>query len=259
MEEELKKAAELIIKAENVTAMVGAQLSEESGIPDFHNPTIDLWKKYNPLKHMNYDVFLKDPLPFWLVGQEFHVYVHNSPINEGHKALAELRELEKLNGVITSNIDGLLQKVGFENTIEINGGYWVTQCLDCGKKWYYDVVSVKLETGEVPPLCNDCGGILRPGVTLFGEPMPMKAYKDMMKMLKTTDCLLVVGSKLGSNLERYAVKIVVEKNGKNCVYINKFKHESAKLNSYFDTILIGKVSETLQKLVSEIKKQIEKQ
>lgn len=259
MEEELKKAAELIIKAENVTAMVGAQLSGESGIPDFHNPTIELWKKYNPLKHMSYDVFVKDPLPFWLVGQEFHAYVHNSEPNEGHKALAELRELVKLNGVITSNIDGLLQKVDFENTIEINGGYWVTQCLDCGKKWYYDVVSVKLDTGEVPPLCGnkECGGILRPGVTLFGEPMPMKAYKDMMKMLKSTDCLLVVGSKLFSNLERYAVKIVVEKNGKNCVYINKFKLDSAKLNSYFNPILIGKVSETLQKLVSEIKKQID--
>ena len=253
MEEEVKKAVELIVKAENVTAIVGAQLSEESGIPDFHNPTIELWKKYNPLKHMSYDVFVKDPLPFWLVGQEFHAYVYNSEPNEGHLALAQLRELGKLNGIITSNIDGLLQKVDFENTIEINGGYWVTQCLDCGKKWYYDVVSVKLETGEVPPLCNDCRGVLRPGVTLFGEPMPMKAYKDMMKMLKSTDCLLVVGSKLGSNLERYAVKIVVENNGKNCVYLNKFKLDSIKLNSYFDTILIGKVSEILQKLVSEIK------
>ena len=257
LEEELKKAAELIIKTENVVALVGAKLSEESEIPDFHDPTIDLWKKYNPLKHMSYDVFLKDPLPFWIVGQEFHAIMYNAPLNEGHKALTELKQLGKLHGVITTNVDGLLQKAEIEEVVEINGGYWVTQCLDCHKKWYYDVVAPKLDSGEVPPIC-ECGGVIRPGVVLFGEPMPMKAYKGMMKLVRATDCLLVVGSKLGSNLERYAVKIVVEENEKRCIFINTAKLDRAKVNSYFDAILIGNVGEILQRLIAETKKQIAK-
>ncbi|MFB0544203.1 MAG: NAD-dependent deacetylase [Asgard group archaeon] len=254
-----KKAAELIIKAENVTAFIGAKLSEESGIPDFHDPTIDLWRKYNPLKHMNYDVFLKDPLPFWKVGQKFHAIMYNAKTNKGHEALAELQRLGKLHGAIMTNIDALLQKAGFKDVVEINGGYYHTKCMNCQTPWYYDVVAPKLDSGEVPPLCNNCGGVLRPGVVLFGEQIPMKAYQNMMKMIRATDCLLVVGSKLGTNLERYTVKLVTEENRKSCVYINSSKLESAKLNSYFDAVLIGDVVEILQKLVSETKKQIEKQ
>ncbi|MCQ2542504.1 MAG: NAD-dependent protein deacylase, partial [Lachnospiraceae bacterium] len=112
--------------------------------------------------------------------------------NNAHKYLAKLEELGKLRGVVTQNIDGLHQKAGSNKVYEIHGSALRNYCLKCGKKYPKDYI---FETSEPIPHC-DCGGMIRPDITLYEEGLPESAVSGAVNAIAKADVLIIGGTSL---------------------------------------------------------------
>jgi len=191
----IRQARELVAGATKISALTGAGISVASGIPDFRSEG-GLWKRYDPLEFATYDSFLNDPGKFWTMGRELaEVFLKAKP-NTAHQSLARLEEKGRLIGVITQNIDNLHQAAGSKNVIELHGSYLKAYCLSCGKLYVGETVHRRVAQGEIPPTCDDCGGVLKSEAVLFGEPLPQDAMTKAVKVCRATDLMLVIGSSL---------------------------------------------------------------
>ena len=164
------EVAELLLTSASSIAFTGAGISTASGIPDFRGPN-GLWKKYSP-ELASIDYFEKDPKGFW----EFYSLrmrgLFKAEPNKAHYALAELERLGLIKYVITQNIDGLHQKAGSRNVLELHGTMRESYCTSCFK--YYDSSKVleMIDKGENPPRCS-CDGVLRPDL-VYSENQPRR-------------------------------------------------------------------------------------
>jgi NAD-dependent deacetylase len=134
--------------------------------------------------------------------------------NWAHKGLAKLEKMGKLKAVITQNIDGLHQKAGSKNVLELHGSIYRNYCMVCGEKYDLDYI---LEREGVPK-CSKCGGNIRPDVVLYGEGLEGDIINNSVEQIMKADTLIVGGSSLvvypAAGLIRYF-------NGDNLVLINK--------------------------------------
>ena len=137
--------------------------------------------------------------------------------NNGHYALVELEKRGKLYRVITQNIDGLHQVAGSSDVIELHGNTRKINCLNCDKAYTMDETYNLLQK-ELPPRCS-CGGVLKPGTVLFGEPLPQHALDEATLAAHICDMFLVLGSSLvvypAAQIPRIA-----KKNGAVLVIVN---------------------------------------
>jgi NAD-dependent deacetylase len=128
-----------------------------------------------------------------------------------------LEKQGKLYRVITQNIDGLHQESGLSDVVELHGSTRKIFCMNCDKTYSMDEVYKKLQK-KLPPRCS-CGGILKPGTVLFGEPLPQHVLEIAMFAAKNCDMFLV----LGSSLVVYpaaSIPIIAKKNGATLVIVN---------------------------------------
>ncbi|NLM49621.1 MAG: NAD-dependent protein deacylase, partial [Clostridiaceae bacterium] len=171
MYEDLKR---VIDENENIVFFGGAGVSTESNIPDFRS-TDGLYHqkyKYPPEVILSHTFFIGHPKDFFEFYREKMVYKDAKP-NLAHIALARLEKEGKLLGVITQNIDGLHQAAGSKNVIELHGSVHRNYCMNCKKFYPLDFV---LNSSGVPR-CS-CGGIVKPDVVLYEEPLNDKAIED---------------------------------------------------------------------------------
>ena len=181
------------MSSENTVAVTGAGISTEAGIPDFRGPDGIYTKmggeeKVIPL--INIDAFRRDPVKFY----DFHWRRFNFPPPvpcNAHKVLAAMEKMTLLKGVVTQNIDGLHQKSGSKNVISIHGNISHYICMTCGK--LHDQEYARTFIPGVP-VCDECGGALKPDIVLFGENV--KNYPSAYKMIMDASCLLVIGTSL---------------------------------------------------------------
>ena len=189
------RAAELLSAAKRGVALTGAGVSAESGIPTFRGEG-GLWTQYDPVKVASIDSFLADPRSYWQVSRERGRVALAARPNAGHVALAELEAAGRIVAVVTQNTDGLHQDSGSKRVIELHGSGRQVECLDCGRIEPRSEVQARLEV-EMPPLCPNCGGgLLKPTVVLFGEPLPVGAIQEAFELARSADVMLVVGSSL---------------------------------------------------------------
>jgi NAD-dependent deacetylase len=168
--------------------LTGAGISTESGIPDFRSPS-GIWAQYDPMEYATIDAFRRDPVKVWeFYLQRLGVLARAEP-NEGHRALAELERRGFVRAVVTQNIDGLHQRAGSQNVIEVHGSIRTASCLECGER-------VPLEPVTEAPRCPRCGAILKPDVVMFGELLPLDAIDRAIELAQQAGLLLVVGSSL---------------------------------------------------------------
>lgn len=189
-----KRLNELIRSAERLVFFGGAGVSTESGIPDFRSPT-GLYrsdKKYDyPAEvYLSIDFFLEQPGEFYRFYRSMIIYESAQP-NQAHRRLAGLQEKGLSVTVITQNIDGLHQLAGSENVLELHGSVHRNYCLECGKNYSLSDVS----RGEQVPLCA-CGGLIRPDVVLYGEPLDPTVMALAVNRLKQADLLIIGGTSL---------------------------------------------------------------
>ena len=188
---DVARLVELFRTNQPATALTGAGISTESGIPDFRSAQ-GIWAQYDPLEVAHIDAFLADPATVWdFYGLRLDVVGDAEP-NDGHRALAELEERGWLGAVITQNVDGLHERAGTRNLVEVHGSLELARCLLCG------ATVTREELTELLPLpkCPECGEILKPGVVMFGEYLPEEALAKARRLAGESRLLLAVGSTL---------------------------------------------------------------
>lgn len=213
---DIKKAAEIILNSKKTMALTGAGISTESGIPDFRSSS-GYYSKMDPVKSLSKDVLLNDPKRFYSEGFLILNDLYNKEPNKGHFALAKLEELGKLSGIITQNIDNLHIKAGNKKVYEVHGESRDVHCMSCNRVYPFSVMKEKVDKKEIPPLCDACGGILRPNVVMFGDMMPNDFLKAQQQ-IANTELLIVVGSSLQVSpvnyLPSYVDKLIIINNDK---------------------------------------------
>jgi NAD-dependent deacetylase len=185
-----ERLAGLITTNQPCVVLTGAGVSTESGIPDFRSPT-GIWATYDPMEVASIEGFRRDPARAWeFYGRRLALLSDLEP-NDGHRALAELEQRGLVAAVVTQNVDGLHQRAGSQNVVEVHGSVRTAVCLDCGSS-----VGVERVLELLPVPACACGGILKPDVVMFGELLPEAAFEYASELARAAGLLLVVGSSL---------------------------------------------------------------
>lgn len=214
----IKKLAEMLSSSRYVVFFGGAGVSTESNIPDFRSESgiYSTVKKYGypPEVILSHSFFISEPRTFYDFYKNHMIYSDAKP-NNAHIALAKLEEKGLLKAVITQNIDGLHQAAGSEEVLELHGSIHRNYCMKCGKK--YDLEYVISCSGSYP-VCDKCGGIVRPDVTLYEESLDTRILNKSISHIAKAD-MLIVG---GTSLAVYpAAGLIDYYNGDRLVLINK--------------------------------------
>ena len=170
----------------------GAGVSTESGIPDFRS-TDGLYSQsfdYPPERIISHSFYLQNPAYFFRFYREKMLPLGFSP-NITHKTLARWEQEGKLTAIVTQNIDGLHQQAGSQRVYELHGSSMRNYCTACGK--FFPAEFVKSST--TVPRC-DCGGIVKPDVVLYEEPLNAETVEKSISAIQNADLLIVAGTSL---------------------------------------------------------------
>jgi NAD-dependent deacetylase len=184
--------AELIKKlvaAQSVAVLTGAGVSAESGVPTFRDAQTGLWANFKPQDLATPTAFLRRPRRVWEWYAWRRELLAKVKPNPGHHALAKMESLFPHFTLITQNVDGLHQQAGSSKVIELHGNIARTKCFTENV-----IVDAWPETGDVPPKCPRCGGLLRPDVVWFEESLPEEATAEAFSASKTCDVFLCIGT-----------------------------------------------------------------
>ncbi len=196
MEQSVSALAALVRERQPCVVLTGAGISTESGIPDFRSPT-GIWAEYDPMEYATIGAFRRDPVKVWeFYALRFEVLTTAEP-NAGHLTLAELERRGLVCGVVTQNIDGLHERAGSRDVVEVHGSIRTSSCLECGELVpLQEVVAALRDAPAAVPRCPRCGSILKPDVVMFGELLPAGAMERAVELAQGAGILLVVGSSL---------------------------------------------------------------
>ncbi len=191
--EEVKKLKELVEKSENIVFFGGAGVSTESGIPDFRSVDGLYNSKYAypPEEILSHTFFMNNVKEFYRFYFDKMIYPDKMP-NACHKKLVELEQRGKLLAVVTQNIDGLHYKAGSENVFELHGSVHRNYCERCGK---FHSLEYILTFAPNVPIC-ECGGIIKPDVVLYEEPLDNDLIRKTINYIRSCDLLIVGGTSL---------------------------------------------------------------
>lgn len=245
-EKELEKVKRYLAESDNVVFFGGAGVSTDSGIPDFrskdglYNQHDVQFDQYSPEYLLSADCLHHDPEVFF----EFYrqkLDTRKIQPNITHRALAKMEAEGKLKSIVTQNIDGLHQKAGSRNVLEIHGTTERNYCERCRKAYPADWL---FESKERIPRCT-CGGMLRPDVTLYGEGLPEEAVRKSIAAISSADCLIVGGTSLSVYPAASYIRYF---RGNHLIVINK-EPIKVKLNPDTDVAIIGSLSEVFGKIL----------
>ena len=236
----MKTLQEIIDCSDRIVFFGGAGVSTESGIPDFRseNGVFNSMHKYGetPEKLVSHSYFINHTEEFYQYYKENLIFNDAKP-NKAHIALAKLEEIGKLKALITQNIDGLHQKAGSKNVLELHGNANRNYCQICNKK--YDANYI-LESENIPRC--ECGGIIKPDVVLYEEPLNTGLLNFATNYIESADTLIVGGTSL---VVYPAAGLITHFKGENLVLINK---SPTDYDSFADLVINEPIGETLGKL-----------
>ncbi len=218
---DIKKLVEFLRRHKNVTVLSGAGCSTGSGIPDYRDEHGN-WKNAQPVQYSDFVSSSNVRRRYWARSFVGWRRIIAAKPNAAHAALAELEHAGHVNSLITQNVDNLHRIAGSRRVIDLHGVLHKTRCLTCnrvGKRsdwqdileernpdWSAEVAAYTPDgDAEIShsdhlsfkvPACASCGGIVKPDVVFFGEPLPSERVNDATARLEQSDALLVVGSSL---------------------------------------------------------------
>ncbi len=236
---------EVLQEASCVAILTGAGISAESGIPTFRGEE-GLWKKYRPEELATPTAFSQDPKLVWEWYDWRRGIIGQREPNPGHKVIARWEETFPTVSLITQNIDGLHQKAGSKNIWELHGNIWKLRCTEEGTITENYDTSLK----EIPPLCSNCGALLRPHVVWFGESLSPTILQKSIQLSSECDVMFVIGT---SAVVHPAASLPFEASeaGAKIVEINP---DPTPLSLYADFSIRGKSGEILPLIDEELKK-----
>ena len=205
--------------SKKIVFVTGAGISQESGIPTFRGKD-GYWRRYDPMKLASIDAFYDDPKLVWEWYEDRRKNILSVKPNEGHFAISQMEEFKDIV-VLTQNIDGLHQRSGSTNVLELHGSIIRIKCTVCD---FTDNITENFEL--LPPKCK-CGSMLRPDVVWFGEPLPQNIWQSAIKEASICDVMIIVGTSLvvspANTLPVYAKQngaILIEVNPEKTVMSN---------------------------------------
>lgn len=242
--EQIKTLKEMIEESHTIAFFTGAGISTLSGIPDFRSKNGLYSNRYHgkkPEKILHIKYFNKHPEEFYAFYRE-KLLIDNIDPNVIHLFISELQQLGKEVTVVTQNIDGLHEKAGSLKIHNLHGTIHKNYCVDCKKE--YDIDYIKQTDGI--PYCKECGGIIRPKITFYGEFLDKETFKQARLDTKNADLLIV----LGTSLVVYpASEIVSHFRGKNLVIINK---KRTKFNLQANLVIQEDFAKVFNALLKEL-------
>ena len=247
----VEKAAQAILSARHVVALVGAGLSAESGVPTFRGPD-GLWTKHGEPDLRDYERFQQDPKQWWELRisrtsqfQEMADALNNAIPNEGHFALTDLEQMGRLHHIITQNIDNLHQMAGSQAITEIHGNRTKLHCIECSARWPLDEFAMD----ELPPHCPHCGGIVKGDTVMFGEPIPRDALDECIAQSRMCDCMLLIGTS-AVVYPAAGFPVDVRMSGGGLIEVNP---NETPLTEISDIVLRAPAGQALPKVVERIR------
>lgn len=227
-----------ISSAKKIVFVTGAGISQESGIPTFRGKD-GLWRKYDAMKLATIDAFHSNPKLVWEWYEDRRRTILDARPNPGHFAIADLEEFFEVI-TATQNIDGLHQRAGSKNVLELHGSIIRIKCTSC--EYRQDVIK---NFEQIPPYCK-CGNILRPDVVWFGEPLPTNVLSQAIDEASTCDVMVVAGTSLLVSPAN-TLPIYAKQNNAILIEINP---EETSMSSYMDLSIRDSSANSLPKLVN---------
>lgn len=218
LSEQIAQLQALVDKSKRIVFFGGAGVSTESGIPDFRSVDGLYHQKwdYPPEQILSASFFSHNPAEFYRFYRE-KILISGIKPNKAHLKLAEMEQKGKLSSVITQNIDGLHQAAGSKKVLELHGSVLRNHCRNCQTFYDVDYVSSHKDPKGIP-LCEKCGGIIKPDVVLYEEALDDTVINKTLEELANAD-LLIIG---GTSLTVYpAAGFVRAYTGEHLVLINR--------------------------------------
>lgn len=234
---------EIFSKTTRIVVLTGAGVSAESGMPTFRGED-GWWRNYRAEELATPHAFAKDPKLVWEWYDMRRKIIHDCLPNPAHDTIAEMEKYFDEFRLITQNVDGLHDRAGSKNIIELHGNLWRVRCEEEGKK--FDFMEVPLK--DVPPKCK-CGALIRPDVVWFGEAMPVQETEAAFQAAQSCNVLFVIGTS-GIVQPAASIPMVAKQSGAKLIEVNL---DPTPFSSLADFSLLGKAGETLPKLWEFIK------
>ena len=192
MDAQIAKLKEWVDASDNIVFFGGAGVSTESGIPDFRSVDglYNQQYKYPPETILSHTFFMAEPEEFFRFYRAKMLALDAQP-NAAHRNLAEWERMGKCRAVVTQNIDGLHQKAGSKEVLELHGSVLRNYCMRCHKP--YDVRDIAAGTGV--PKCS-CGGTIKPDVVLYEESLDSYTINKSVEYIRNADILIIGGTSL---------------------------------------------------------------
>ena len=238
-EELIKK----LLKANVVSALTGAGVSAESGVPTFRDPG-GIWEKFRPEQLANFEAFMADPDFVWSWYQHRREIMRDVKPNSGHYALAEMENLFDEFNLITQNIDNLHHRAGSQRVTELHGNIERNYCISC--RAFVSEVDIR-EKSVLK--CEKCGGLIRPDVVWFGEMLPPDSLRYAENCAMNSDVFFSIGT----SAEVYPAAMLPMIAKQSGAYVAEINIKPTALSHDVDEMIVGKSGEILKELISIIK------
>jgi len=197
--------------SKKIVFVTGAGISQESGIPTFRGKD-GHWRNHDPMKLAAIDAFFDDPKLVWEWYEDRRKNILAAKPNEGHFAISKMEKFKDVV-ILTQNIDGLHQRSGSTNVLELHGSIIRIKCTVCN---FSDNITENFEL--LPPKC-ECGNMLRPDVVWFGEALPQDVWKNAMKEASTCDIMIISGTSLAVSPAN-TLPVYAKQNGATLIEVN---------------------------------------
>ncbi len=247
-DEAINRAVSLIQEAQKSVVLTGAGSSTPSGIPDFRSADSGLWNRYQPMAVASLSAFRHNPEQFYDWLRPLANQMHQAAPNPAHHTLAKLEKSGHIQAIITQNFDGLHQRAGSQNVLEVHGALDKMTCIRCYREYPAEsYIQPYLDHGKVPR-CDDCQHVLKPDVVLFEEQLPARIWAEARQHAATCDLMIVAGSSLVV-MPVAGLPMTALENSANIIVLNKTK-------TYIDenaaVVVIGDLAEILPAIEAKI-------
>ena len=237
---EIRKLQEMIGRSRRIVFFGGAGVSTASGIPDFRSAEglfAEEEDGISPEMILSKSFFYLEPERFFGWYRKHMLYPEARP-NAAHRKLFELEQADRLRGIVTQNVDGLHKAAGNIRVYELHGNVHENYCMDCNASYPMEAV---LESEGIPR-CTECGGVIKPGITLYGEPLEKYVCIGAIREITNADLLIVAGTSLAVEP---AASFISHFRGKNLVVLNR---EPIPAEGQAALVIHGDVAEIMDRL-----------
>ena len=214
---------DLYRKSSRIAVLTGAGVSTLSGIPDFRSSGGLYSKEFGNMsveEILEIGFFRSHPDVFYSWARENWYQMDSFEPNIIHRTLAEMEKRGKLSeGIFTQNIDNLHQRAGSRKVYELHGSVRFGYCMNCHKQYSYQEIAKEVNAGNVP-VCSSCGGVIKPDIVFYGEPLNSSVLMRAENAFSNADLAIVLGSSLVVN-PAASLPYISVRGGKDVVIVNK--------------------------------------